>query len=90
MKKLQIKLLDTPTKADVEDLINRIFEQAQEDAVEYNLMRKRTKQGETYADYESGVAETYRYVLAGIAYWAMGHAVELNMDLEKWTEENLM
>ncbi len=83
-----IELGRTPTKEEVEALIQNLWERAQDDAVEFNKMKESCSPQEE-DPFQGGVAVTHTYILDGIAQWADINDIPINVDLEKWARDNL-
>lgn len=62
-------------------LFNKILEEAETCAVTYNDDKANL--------FNQGMAQAYTEVLDNIQHWAEDNDIELGIDLEKWTVDNL-
>ncbi len=85
-----IEIGRTPTKEEVESLLQNLWERAQGDAEEYIEMKEKSPHPEQRDLFKCGVAETHTYILEGIAQWAEINDIPINIDLEEWARKNLI
>lgn len=84
-----IELGRTPTKEEVEALIQNLWERAQDDAEDFQEMKSTCDRDSREVAFQDGVAVAHTYILDGIAQWADINDISINVNLEEWAKENL-